>query len=511
MLHVSLLVEALRARPALMFWTAALSQALVWVLVAALVYASPPGEVPLVLAVGREWLLGSPFGPPLAYWLAEIAYDLAGHRPFGVYVLSQLCVIVTYWAVFALGRSIVGARHAAMAVLLMVGITAFSVPTLDFGPGVLAMPLTALAILHCWRAIGEERPRYWLALGLELGLLVLTTYAGLILLALVVLLAAGFARGRAALGTFDPWAAGMIVVLVLFPHLIWLDRTGAVPQPLSGLSSLLVADGRLFAWLRLVLWLLAAHAGLVVLLLVAGRAQRGPRAAAPAFEREPLPPFAKAFVYYFALMPGFVASVVAVLTMRPLPYGSAGSLVVLSALAIVVAAGDVIRLYRQRIVGVTWLAMLIAPPAITVVAVVLAPWTIAADPETNRPVASIARFFTDSFQRRTGKPLAIVAGDADNAGLIALGSPDRPSLYLVASPDLTPWVTERDIRDKGAVVVWLSTDPAGTPPAMVKERFPDLVPELPRSFARPVQGRLPLLRLGWAVIRPAGPGSAAAR
>ena len=103
-----------------------------------------PGDVPLVLAVGNEWLLGSPYGPPLAYWLADIAFTLAGGRMVGVYLLSQLCVVVTYWAVFTLGRRIVGAAHAAMAILLMAGISVFTVPTLEFGPSVLAMPLTAL-------------------------------------------------------------------------------------------------------------------------------------------------------------------------------------------------------------------------------------------------------------------------------------------------------------------------------------------------------------------------------
>jgi hypothetical protein len=29
-----------------------------------------------------------------------------------------------------------------------------------------------------------------------------------------------------------------------------------------------------------------------------------------------------------------------------------------------------------------------------------------------------------------------------------------------------------------------------------------LVPEVPRSFSRSVQGFLPLIRLGWAVLRP---------
>jgi hypothetical protein len=68
-------------------------------------------------------------------------------------------------------------------------------------------------------------------------------------------------------------------------------------------------------------------------------------------------------------------------------------------------------------------------------------------------------------------------------------------------------VTPDDIRQKGAVVVWPTTERTPGPPPDIKARFPDLVPEVPRTFDRPVQGRLPDLRIGWGVIRP---GSVAA-
>src|SRR5713101_5970539 len=106
MLYVSILVELLRSRPALAVWLAALAQGLLWALVPILFYAGPPGELPLVLAIGHEFQLGSYLGPPLAFWLAELAFDLAGHHLIGIYALSQACVVVTYWAVFSLGRSI---------------------------------------------------------------------------------------------------------------------------------------------------------------------------------------------------------------------------------------------------------------------------------------------------------------------------------------------------------------------------------------------------------------------
>ena len=89
MLYVSIFVELLRSRPSLAVWLAALAQGLLWLLVPSLFYAGPPGDLPSVLAVGHEFQLGTYLGPPLAFWLAELAYDLAGRSLVGVYLLSH--------------------------------------------------------------------------------------------------------------------------------------------------------------------------------------------------------------------------------------------------------------------------------------------------------------------------------------------------------------------------------------------------------------------------------------
>jgi hypothetical protein len=405
--------------------------------------------------------------------------------------------------VFALGRPIVGAHHAVMAVLLMTGIIAFSLPTPEFGPPVLAMPLTAFALLHYWRAVGEDRRRYWLALGLDLGLLLLTTYAGLILLGLLVLFTFSTAQGRASLANLEPWLGGMVAVLIVFPHLMWIDRTGgASAEPLPNASALLVAAGHFAGWLKLIGWLIAFHAGALVLLAVAGGFKVDRRTAAPVFERAPVPPFAQKFIYTFAVAPALVGTLLSVLLAKPTPIGGTGGLVILSALGAIVAAGDVIRLYRQSILGRAWLALLLLPPATVIGASILLPWALAIGFDVDRPASAMGEFFTDTFHRRTAAPLRIVAGDAETAGLVAIASSDRPSLFLLDRPELTPWVSDADIREKGAIVLWQISDNTGAPPAAIKSRFPDLVPEVPRSFERLVQGRLPLYRVGWAMIRP---------
>ena len=166
------------------------------------------------------------------------------------------------------------------------------------------------------------------------------------------------------------------------------------------------------------------------------------------------------------------------------------------------AAGSSIELYHQRILGIAWAGLLVVPALFVPAVMVLLPWTTGIDLKVAQPATAMGSFFADSFERRTGHQLAVVSGDSRTAALIALAAPSRPSVYFDADPGRSPWVTPDDIRKKGAVVVWLTAGTTPTPPPEIKTYFPDLVPEVPRTFDRPVRGRLPLLRVGWGVIRP---------
>ena len=123
---------------------------------------------------------------------------------------------------------------------------------------------------------------------------------------------------------------------------------------------------------------------------------------------------------------------------------------------------------------------------------------------TSFPATAIARFFGDSFERRTNQPLRAVTGDAQLASLISLDN-GRPHLLLDAAPELTPWLTIEKFKQTGGVVVWRASDTDGTPPPDIARRFPGLAPEVPRAFERLVNGRQPLLRIGWAIVRPKAP------
>ncbi len=508
MLYVSIIVELLRSRPALTVWIAAGAQAAVWWLVPALLYAGPPGNLPAVLAVGHEFQLGTYLGPPFAFWLAEVVFRIAGRSLPAVYLLSQVCVVATYWAVFRLGRAIVGAQQAAIAVLLMVGISTFTVATPEFGPAILAMPLWAMALLHYWLVVAERRPGYAIALAVDVALILLTTYAGLVLVGLLVLFTGVSKRARPLARSRDLWPAGIAAAVLLIPNLNWAVTTDG--EFLSMLGRLRAADsvaGNFTAWLRQLILLLGAHAGLIVLIGIVIGFPWARHEPAPVILRRPVEPFGRQFVFFFAAAPALLATVAGVVVGAPGPVGGIPPLVVLSGLAVVIAAGDAIALSHQRGVIATWFGLLLIPPALAVLALLTFPW-LGIDLAVNQPAGPMAQFFADSFARRVGKDLPIVTGDPRTAELVQLGAASRPSLFLAATPARSPWVSMRDIRAKGAIVVWPTTDTAGTPPAAIQEDFPDLVPEVPRAFERTVQGRLPLLRIGWALIRPQPPPDA---
>jgi hypothetical protein len=81
----------------------------------------------------------------------------------------------------------------------------------------------------------------------------------------------------------------------------------------------------------------------------------------------------------------------------------------------------------------------------------------------------------------------------------------RPHLFFDAAPERTPWLNLAKFNETGGVVVWRASDTVGTPPPDIAQRFPGLVPEVPRAFERMVTGRQPLLRIGWAIVRPKTP------
>jgi len=502
MRFTSLVVELIRARPRLVVWIVVLAQAALWLILSLVLYRSPPGDLATVLAFGREYQVGTDLGPPLAFWLADIAFRAAGNHIFGVYLLAQLCAVLTFWTLYQLARAVVGGQQAVLAVLLTMTVVVFSSPGVEFGPLVFARPLWALLLLHSWQLIGQNRHSAWFAWSIEAGLLLLTTPAAIGMILLVAGFAIATARGRRTLMSIDPLYSLLVIIVLALPYLIWLIRADTLMMPL--LPAIGDLSARALHWGVLLGGLVVAMAGIVVLaILNSGWFARNAEEA-PIIYRPPVDPLAREFVYFFAIAPALAGSLLAGIFNLDRVVGGAGVALSMSGLAVVVAAGDVIYLQRQRLLRTVWAAAVAAPALLAIAATLLLPWTGGAEVSTSMPAAAIGNFFDDSFERRTNQRLRAVTGDPQLAGLIAMNS-RRPHLLLDATPQRTPWLSVAKFNETGGVVVWRASDTAGTPPADLAQRFPGLVPEVPRGFEWLVNGRQSLLRIGWAIVRPQGP------
>ena len=314
--------------------------------------------------------------------------------------------------------------------------------------------------------------------------------------------AAASVPGRRTLLSLDPLFALLVIVVLALPYLIWVIRADALGVP--PLPAVAELSTRASNWVWLLLGLLLAISGMLLLVVLNSGWFGSKTEEAPIIYRPPVEPLAANFVYFFAIAPALAGSLISGLFGLDHVVGGSAVALLMSGLAMIVATGDLIQLRRQRILRSIW-AVAVVAPALSVIAVTLfQPWTGNGEVATSLPATAIARFFGDNFERRTNQRLRAVTGDPQLASLIALDT-GRPHLLLEATPERTPWLSFARFKETGGVVVWRASDTAGTPPAELAQRFPGLVPEVPRAFEWLVTGRQPLLRIGWAIVRPKTP------
>jgi hypothetical protein len=302
--------------------------------------------------------------------------------------------------------------------------------------------------------------------------------------------------------SFDALFALLVIAVLALPYMMWLIRADTLAMP--PLPEVADLSARAVHWGVLLGFLAVAMSGIVLLVILnSGRFTRNPEEA-PIIFRPPVDPLARHFVYFFALAPAIAGSLAAALFNLDDVVGGAGVAVLLSGLAVIVASGDLVHLRRQRLLRSVWAAVIVAPALAAIATTLFLPWAGTAEVATSLPATAIGRFFGDSFERRTNRPLRAVAGDAQIATLIGMDS-SRPHVFLDATPARTPWMTAAKFNELGGVVVWRASDTAGTPPDDLAKRFPGIVPEIPRAFERLVTGRQGLLRIGWAIVRPKAP------
>ncbi len=196
---------------------------IIWTLVPSLTNNNLPLDTIEALAWGSNLDWGFNKHPPMSAFLPEIFYQIFGPQDWAYYLLSQICIAVSFLVVFKLAEDFFDNKiYCLLSVLLLEGIYFYNFTTPEFNVNVCLIPFWSLSVYYLWRGIKNNKITDWLLLGLFAGLGFLSkylyVYLGLAIDVLLIYMIYTKRLNLKCLVSFVPF------IIILFPHIIWLTE-----------------------------------------------------------------------------------------------------------------------------------------------------------------------------------------------------------------------------------------------------------------------------------------------
>ncbi len=259
------------------------------------------------LVWGNLWQWGYDKHPPFTAWVTAIFGNMANAPDFPIYLLAQLCIVLTFYSVWRLAREYLDQRSSVLSVYMLTGILFYSNRVERVTPDTMQSPIWGALVLFTYYALTRKSPGYWLLTGLLAGLAFLTKYQVAVLFASLGMLFVFTEEGRASLKTTGPWLALLTALLVSSPHIVWLLNNnfggfGYLDQ--NYLNNPDIGNG---SWLDHVYppfeFIFSIAGSLIPLLIVIWPLFRTPRNSATEGKQATISSFQKQFLFAIALGP----------------------------------------------------------------------------------------------------------------------------------------------------------------------------------------------------------------
>ena len=196
---------------------------IVWTLIPSITNNNLPLDTIEALAWGSNLDWGFNKHPPMSAFAVEFFYQIFGSQDWVYYLLSQICVIISFVAVFKLSEDFFkNKKFCLLSILLLEGIYFYNYTTPEFNVNICLMPFWALTVLYLWKGFKENKITDWLLLGLFAGLGFLSKYLFIYLgIALDIFLIYMIYKKKI---DFKCIISIIPFFIVLLPHLIWLTQ-----------------------------------------------------------------------------------------------------------------------------------------------------------------------------------------------------------------------------------------------------------------------------------------------
>ncbi len=480
----------------------AVSLVLAWVAFTLVVNTSQYGDhfEQFAWAQSLEW--GYPKHPPFPSWMLAALNSLVGRQPAWPSVLSALCLAVTATCTWQIGKALIGAERAALALLLWGLQQGFASKAQLFNHN---SALVALVAATAWATLaaarrsgrGDTARWHWVGVGVLAGLASLSKYQAVVpLVGLLVALA-----WSGALRVPQVWkgallAAG-VAIGVFLPHLSWVAQHQWSTVTYASQSGTALDFGQRLSSLGVFLVLQLRMVGPALVLLLIGLAwrHRTPHLAVEADGRTEQ----RAWLIGLVGVPA-LALVVTVM-LGGLKLQDHWGIQSFQFLCLAVAS-----LYGRSVAARwrTWITVALVLHGAWALSYALPRWMGSGHSDRQRvdqffPAQTLAHGVTQAWQAHTTCPLRLVRGPGFESGMVAVYAGPTPRLVEL---DLSksPWLDAATLARQGSMLVQLDTPPPWPPE--VPEALRDDTQRGTIEFRGPGRTNAAPALLHWAYVPP---------
>lgn len=159
--------------------------------------------------------------PPMVAWLIASTTALLGHSEFGVRFGAMVCSVITSFAIYRTALNTVRASEARYALLLAQLLPFLFMSGLLMTPDAPLSAAWAVAVYYLERAIVAGKARAWWAVGIAIGLGLLSKYTIALLGVATLVYLVSEPRARHWLTRIEPYGAALLALLIFSPVIYW--------------------------------------------------------------------------------------------------------------------------------------------------------------------------------------------------------------------------------------------------------------------------------------------------
>lgn len=397
---------------------------------------------------GRYCDWGTNKHPTLSGFLAELFYQLFNGHNIGIYILSQVCVLIGFIYIFKLAKCFLDEKKSWLAVMLLEGVVYYGFSAQEYNVNVVSLALWPLTTYYFYRAIQENKISAWFLTGLFAGLNIFNKYVGGILLLAMALYLFFTKEGRAQFKKVGPYLTFAVFLLVLAPHVWWLYQYDFYPFEYLAERT----EGKTETWwwkigehivfpLRFVLAQISFS--LLAIFIYFQAYRRGEKTKMNLSEQN------KKFLLYMGGAPVLIFAAISLLSGIRLK--SMWGFPTLYLLGILLFAFFPFKLteviYAKMKKSVYMLMILGATVALAII-------FFNPSEKINFQSKAFAKDMSDVWKQHSGSDLDYVGGEIWYAANVSIYAPENPKPVAEMHPKYSPWFDEKDILCKGALVIF---------------------------------------------------------